>query len=178
MPDRFETPRLWLRRYRGGDADDLAVLKADPETMRWMWSGTCDRQHCVDAIDSCMTDKYMRGLGFLALIDKATGEFVGECGIVHRDDITSIGYLIKRDHWGKGLAAEAVIPLLRHGFSALGRDEIWASTDVGHVASRRVMEKLGMSFRHEQTIANQGRTAFYAITRAELAHGAGYPPSP
>ena len=40
------------------------------------------------------------------------------------------------------------------------------------------MEKLGMSFRHEQTIANQGRTAFYAITRAELAHGAGYPPSP
>src|SRR3569623_3690384 len=57
-----------------------------------------------------------------------------------------IGYAIARSHWGRGLAAEAARAAIAWAFAEHDLDEIWASTHVDHVQSRRVMEKLGMTF--------------------------------
>ncbi len=46
--------------------------------------------------------------------------------------------------WGRGLATEASMPTLQYGFEVLALERIWARTDPPHVASQRVIQRLGM----------------------------------
>ena len=57
-----------------------------------------------------------------------------------------IGYAIARAHWGRGLAVEAARAAVAWAFGEHDLVEIWASTREAHAQSRRVMEKLGMTF--------------------------------
>lgn len=59
------------------------------------------------------------------------------------------GWRLRREHWRQGLATEAAEALLTHGFGSVGLDVVRAETMAVNVASRRVMEKLGM--RHVRT---------------------------
>ena len=54
------------------------------------------------------------------------------------------GYAIARAWWGQGIAAEAGQAVMAWGIQAFGLTRVWASTDVRHVRSQRVLEKLGM----------------------------------
>lgn len=56
-----------------------------------------------------------------------------------------IGYMLHPDHWGKGLATEAAGLLLTLGFDTLGLHRIEAVTRPDNTASRRILEKLGMT---------------------------------
>lgn len=55
-----------------------------------------------------------------------------------------LGYAIARAHWGQGLTVEAAKAAIEWAFAEHDLVAIWASTDVDHLRSRRVMEKLGM----------------------------------
>ena len=55
-----------------------------------------------------------------------------------------LGYAIGRAWWGQGIATEAAAAVMAWGIEAFGLARIWASTDVRHVRSQRVLEKLGM----------------------------------
>lgn len=55
-----------------------------------------------------------------------------------------IGYAIGRPWWGRGIAAEAARAVMAWDTGAFGLTRLWASTDVRHLRSRRVLEKLGM----------------------------------
>ena len=57
-----------------------------------------------------------------------------------------IGYRLLKEHWNKGYATEASFGLLNYGFSNLGLRRIVSSAHVDNIASRRVMEKVGMSY--------------------------------
>ncbi|MET0821258.1 MAG: GNAT family N-acetyltransferase [Aeromicrobium sp.] len=60
-------------------------------------------------------------------------------------DQAEIGWRVMRRHWGRGLATEAALLLLDHGFSTLGLRRIWAETMAANLASRSVMRKIGMN---------------------------------
>jgi ribosomal-protein-alanine N-acetyltransferase len=55
-----------------------------------------------------------------------------------------LGYALARAHWGRGVATEAARAVVEWAWVEHELVEIWASTDVANVRSRRVMEKLGM----------------------------------
>lgn len=168
MPVELETPRLRLRHFTLDDVDRMAAMNADPETMRFMWSGTRKREQVENGIRTNRTKAYPKGIGFLAVVDKASDEVIGQSGIVPEHGEIAIGYLLRKDYWGRGLAAEATRALVVYGFETLELASIWASTNVEHRASQRVMEKLGMCFQHEGPIRDLGTAAFYAVTRAEF----------
>ena len=88
------------------------------------------------------------GLGIWATILKEDGTFVGASGLVYYDNTTDIeiGYRMLQQHWNKGYATEASRGLLNYGFTVLGLKKIVCSAHVGNIASRRVMEKLGMTY--------------------------------
>jgi RimJ/RimL family protein N-acetyltransferase len=56
-----------------------------------------------------------------------------------------IGFTLRRDRWGAGLATEASRLLLAFGFDQLGMHRIEATSHPDNVASIRVLEKIGMS---------------------------------
>jgi RimJ/RimL family protein N-acetyltransferase len=51
------------------------------------------------------------------------------------------------EFWGHGYATEAARASIRHGFEVIGLGRIISTTCADHWASRRVMEKCGMSFQ-------------------------------
>ena len=78
---------------------------------------------------------------------------IGTCGFTSfRLDANSaeIGYVLNRSYWGMGVAPEAVRAVLRFGFLELRLHRIEAHYMIGNDRSRRVMEKVGMTYEGTQ----------------------------
>jgi RimJ/RimL family protein N-acetyltransferase len=60
-----------------------------------------------------------------------------------------LGYRLKRHVWGRGLATEGARELVRKAFTEWLYPKVCARTLSGHLASRRVMEKAGLTFEAE-----------------------------
>ncbi|MDN5855455.1 MAG: GNAT family N-acetyltransferase, partial [Actinomycetia bacterium] len=82
------------------------------------------------------------------------GEFVGLMmlppahGPDQPDDptVAELGYRIARRYWRQGFASEASLALLKHAFEMVRQARVIAQTMNVNVASRGVMEKLGMRY--------------------------------
>ncbi len=84
-----------------------------------------------------------------AVVEKSSGKMIGTCGFAAIDavnDVGEIGYVLNPAYHGKEIAAEAARTVMKFGFDTLGMHRIEARFMEGNEASRRVMEKLGMSF--------------------------------
>jgi len=79
------------------------------------------------------------------------GEALGFAGLSRpswRDGV-EIGWRIKSECWGQGYATEAAAAVLDHAFESLGLDDVISFTAATNVASRRVMEKIGLGYDPE-----------------------------
>ena len=74
-----------------------------------------------------------------------------------------IGWRLNRASWGKGYAAEAAVPILRHAFRTLALDEIVAEIDAENLRSTRLAAKIGM--RRESITGNGNRAAHRFVMR-------------
>jgi ribosomal-protein-alanine N-acetyltransferase len=108
-----------------------------------------------------------RGFCRWKLIDKATGELAGFCGMgfLHlAGEDPEIGWWLARRYWGQGLASEAARFALDDGFERVRLDRIVSIARPENRASTRIMEKLGLKFEREWT--DRGLTLVkYAIDR-------------
>lgn len=143
----LETSRLRLRTLVGGDIPALFAIFSDPETMRY-WS-----RPAMTAVEEAD--------GFLREIERhAEDGSLFQWGIARREDDLVIGtctlfridrehrrcelgYILRRDHWGAGLANEALQALVDHAFSAMGLHRLEADIDPRNAASIRSVERLG-----------------------------------
>jgi RimJ/RimL family protein N-acetyltransferase len=178
----LRTQRLVLRRLTEADADDLARLNSDPEVMRYLAGGAATTPDEVrDKIIPYQLDCYERfgGLGLWAADDRNSGEFLGWFHLRPRrsDGVIDLGYRLRRQTWGLGLATEGSRALIDKGFTELGMDRITAETMAVNRASRRVMEKCGMTlartFPWDGTEPVEGAEqgcVEYALTRHEWQH--------
>jgi len=75
-------------------------------------------------------------------------EIIGWAGLQFLPELdeTEVGFLLDRPFWGKGYATEAALASLEFGFEHFGLDHIIALVHPENLASRRVIEKCGMSY--------------------------------
>lgn len=91
------------------------------------------------------------GFALFAAELRLTGEFIGFIGLSIPNleapftPCIEIGWRLSAAHWNQGLATEGARAALYYGFETLALDEIVAFTVPANIASRRVMEKLGMT---------------------------------
>lgn len=149
----LETERLVLRRFTEADADDLFDLDGDPEVMRFLTGGRpTPRDEIRDETLPRFLDYYERfaGFGHWAAVEKPTGEFLGWFALHPTEsgdpDEVELGYRLRRSAWGKGYATEGSRALVRKGFADLGARRVVAETMAVNTASRRVMEKAGLTY--------------------------------
>lgn len=148
----LETERLVLRRFTEDDAKHVFELDNDAEVMRFINGGIPISMHMVqnDIMPVFLTyDELLPGLGFFAVVEKASASFVGWCCLrpvkpARRE--ASVGYRFRSACWGVGYATEASRALMFKGFADAGLERIIADTYEFNTASRRVMEKLGLRF--------------------------------
>jgi RimJ/RimL family protein N-acetyltransferase len=148
----LETQRLMLRRFTEADVDDLVRLDADPDVMRFVTGGVpTSREEMENEFLPAFLGYYRRyeGFGFWAAVEKATGEFLGwfhfrpHPGAVPGE--VDLGYRLRKSAWGKGYATEGSRALIAKGFTELGVQRVVAEAMAVNAASRRVMEKSGLT---------------------------------
>src|SRR5580658_5073741 len=148
----LETDRLVLRRFTMADAASLVSLYADPDVMRFVTGGIpTSREEIENEFLPAFLGYYQRyeGFGFWAAIEKATGEFLGWFHFRPRADAApgevELGYRLRKSAWGKGYATEGSRALIRKGFTEFGVQRVVAEAMAVNHASRRVMEKAGLT---------------------------------
>jgi len=163
----IETPRLVLRTVNMDDVDDVAsTWKLD--------EGPISREEAQARIAWMLANHQQNTPGklvhlCLAIIAKGTQEFIGWCGLDHRDPTKPnpvLFYLLRASHRGQGLATEAARALLHHAFTELRLPGVDGATAPENVASRRVMEKTGMA--HVGLDEEGGH--FFTLSRDEYGH--------
>ena len=80
-------------------------------------------------------------------------DFVGCAGLRPyklEDGIYELGFHLCVAHWHKGLAEEAARAVIAYAFNSIGAKSLFAGHHPGNVTSRRVLEKLGFRFTHEE----------------------------
>jgi RimJ/RimL family protein N-acetyltransferase len=154
----LETPRLILRQFTEDDVENLFDLNSDPEVMRYLTGGEpTPREVFRDEIIPFHLEVYKRldRLGTWAAESAATGEFLGWFHLRPgpHTDITNVelGYRLRRSTWNMGYATEGSRALISMGFTGLGVQRVFAHTMTVNTASRRVMEKCGLTLVHTTT---------------------------
>jgi RimJ/RimL family protein N-acetyltransferase len=148
----LETQRLTVRQFTEDDVDNLYDLNGDPEVMRYLNGGKpTPREKLQDEVIPFHLAVYQRldRLGTWAAESAATGEFLGWFHLRPGPgaDITNVelGYRLRRSAWNKGYASEGSRALIGMGFTELGVERVFAQTMTVNAASRRVMEKCGLT---------------------------------
>ncbi|UZR95266.1 GNAT family N-acetyltransferase [Chondrinema litorale] len=148
----LETDRLQLRHIVPADFDDLFRMNSDPEIMKYVGDGSVRNKEQMKQELEMLISHYTRkpGLGIWATVLKETNTFIGASGLVYYDDTPEIeiGYRMLKEHWNKGYATEASFGLLKYGFEIMGLKKLVSSAHPENMASRRVMEKIGMTYIH------------------------------
>lgn len=150
-PTGLRTGRLLLRQWAAKDRDAFAEMSADPEVMRHMFPGPLSRAESDALADRLAAQIEERGYGCWAVEVPGVAPFVGFVGLsmpryeAHFTPCVELAWRIARPHWRRGYATEAAAAAMAFGFGPLGLEEIVALTVPANVASRRVMEKLGMT---------------------------------
>ena len=145
------TARLRLRRIDERDVDDLVALDADPEVLRYVSAEPPpDAARVREVVLPRMTESFVDSpFGFFAALDREHDAFVGWFHL--RPDgpdptVLDLGYRLRRAVWGRGLATEGGLALVRWGFAHPHVQRITGHCLADHLASARVLEKCGLEF--------------------------------
>jgi RimJ/RimL family protein N-acetyltransferase len=151
MSTRIETSRLVIRTFEPRDAEAWIAMVNDPAVNRFLPPGPeVTMETFQEVLERRHAMEHEIGYAMWAVDDKATGTFVGQCGIrpVEEDAGPEIdlAYHYTRASWNKGYGTEAVIAVLAHGLGPVGLDRIMAVAVPENTGSWRVMEKAGMRY--------------------------------
>lgn len=172
-PPALSTPRLKLRAHRLEDLPACAKMWADPKVVRFIGGQPFNVQQSWSKILAYAGMWVMKGYGFWAVEEKASGKFVGELGFAdfQRDIKPSfkgapeLGWAFASEAHGKGYATEALRAILKWGDKRLDAERVVCIIDPAHAASVRVAEKCG--FKKARPAVYRGApTVIYERRRA------------
>jgi len=173
--------RVVLREFTMGDVEAMYSYLSDDEVFRHIsWAQpTLDEtaesvREAMEAARATPRPDYE-----LAVTLRETGEVVGQVTLKTdryipriRQRTSELGYMLRRDCWGRGIATEASRLLLDFAFGELGLHRVFAVVDEDNPASIRVLEKLGFrrEARHVKDAFHGGEwftTLIYAVLEDE-----------
>ena len=168
----LETERLVLRMFQADDLDAYATMCADPDVMRYLGDGKpLTRPDAWRQMAMILGHWQLKGYGLWALEERATGALVGRAGFFEPEGWPGfeVGWMLRRESWGRGYATEAAARVLRYAFTELGRERLISLIRPANAPSIRVAERLGERlqgraevFGHEALVYGIDRAAWRA----------------
>jgi RimJ/RimL family protein N-acetyltransferase len=140
------TPRLLLRQFRDDDIEAYAPIVGDPEVMRFLGDRRpMSRSDAWRQMAMILGHWELRGYGYWAVEERATGRLAGRVGYMNPEGWPAIecGWTLGREYQGRGYATEAARAAMTWGFEHLGLDRIISLIDPENLPSIRVAERLG-----------------------------------
>ena len=145
----LRTPRLELREFTEADLPALHRILQEPGIFQYFPNPCAPSLERVQRMIQEQVEQYRQwGFGEWAVEQKDKPGLLGWCGLNYlpETDEYEVAYLLSRNAWGNGYATEAATASLNYGFSEVGLSRIIALVHPENLASRRVAEKIGMTF--------------------------------
>jgi len=143
----LESERLIFRKITTDDFDNLADILRNPDVM-YVWEHTFSDEQINKWIEAQILRYRDHVVGYFAAIQKDTGAFVGQMGLLWSDfdelRALEIGYMLKREYWGMGFATEGAAALTQYAFTEIGLNKVYSSIRPENKRSIRVAERIGM----------------------------------
>ena len=170
MPLPLETPRLLIRPSTLDDAESLFEVLGDPEVTRWLPITPADSVEAVrERLITRVQHQAEQGFSMWTVVERSTGAILGSCGLILVEGVgpeVEVAYHFARGTWGQGYASEAAAACVEFGLGELGIERIVAMAFPENLASRRVLEKIGLE--RVGTVNSYGNELLlYEITRFE-----------
>ena len=154
----LETERLVVRQMAPDDFENVRRFLADPEVMYAYEHGFDD-----DEVRQWIAQNQKRytqdGFGLWLIIEKKTGESIGDCGITWQEakgkPVLEIGYHLEKNKWHQGFAIEAAKACKALAFEKLHAEAITSIIRDTNLASQKVALANGM--KPIQTLIKQYR---------------------
>jgi RimJ/RimL family protein N-acetyltransferase len=154
----IRTDRLDLRMPQADDLAGLMDVLADEETRRFLGPMQADAKGQFDRLLRNVGSWTLYGYGSFAVRLRGTERIVGTCGVFHTwrsfgqgmDDVPEAGWIFHRDHWGQGLAREAMRAVLAWFDHVHGARRIACMIEQGNAGSEKVALALGFRRYGEQ----------------------------
>ena len=173
-PPELESERLIYKKILPENAQDMYDYSKLEEVTRYLlWTPHISLVQTEKYI-KLLQKKYDNGSFWdFGLNYKENGKFIGTCGITSTEDETytvEIGYVLAPEYWGKGIATEAAMNVMRYCFETFGAKRICGKFMEGNNGSMHVMTKLGMTlegiYRRSMYVKGDYKTIHvYEITR-------------
>lgn len=157
----IDTGRLILRSWRDDDVDPFHAICSDPRVMATL-GPVMTRDETAALIERVKARDREQGHTFWAVERQADHALIGWCGVLRGPaglpiaDKAEIGWRLAYDAWGRGFAREAAQASIDWAFANLPDDAVWAITTVDNSRSWGLMERLGMTRRHDMDFDHPG----------------------
>ena len=177
IPESLTTDRLTMVRICHDHEDLLYQIHTDERVMATL-GGPKSRKQNRDWVQEKVQHWEVNGFGLYVFFDHEDN-FIGRGGLLKTEiegkDEVEINYSIGSDHWRQGYATEAATRFIELGFDHLPVESIIAFTLTTNAGSRRVMEKIGLTYSHD--FDHHGNpNALYRVQRTDgVSRGHGMP---
>ncbi|MGB5500088.1 MAG: GNAT family N-acetyltransferase [Maribacter sp.] len=165
-----ESERLYFRKVKPSDFERWLAFHEDPSSMAfWSEEYLSPKAACQLWFDKTFF-RYKNNLGGMcALIDKKTGAFIGQCGLLKQTVDTiqelEIGYSLLPIFRDLGYATEAAIKCKSFAFEHQLAQSLISIIHIDNKASQNVAIKNGMSLDKTITYKNNPVDIFRVISQ-------------
>lgn len=164
----FETRNLLVRQYTMEDLDGLYEVMSNPKVHQF----TKDRNHPWDKLKTQQYIQFFIDKNFVtldcfhgAIIEKASNRIIGLTGLnPYKENEPEIEWKLGVTYWNKGYATEIGKEILKEAFQTTNIIGIYGMAEPENMASRRVLQKIGMKYLGVSDFRDQ-KDAFYYIGR-------------
>ena len=144
----IETPRLQLREMTPADRPALCRILQDSEVM-YAYNGPFSDEEVDEWLERQFARYRQYGYGLWAVVLKATGEMIGQCGLTLQQwngrEMLEAGYLFQRSHWHQGYATEAARACMDYAFGTLNSPLVCSIIRDNNLPSQQVALRNGMT---------------------------------
>ena len=154
-PLSIHTARLTLRPLLPEDASGLHQIYQSEGVLRFFPHPAPPPLEKVQRFIAGQSEHWEKyGYGDWAVVQSSEQMMIGWAGLQYLPELdeTEVGFLLDRPTWGRGYATEAAKGSLGYGFERLNLEHIIALVHLDNLASRRVIEKCGMSYMETITL--------------------------
>ena len=170
--DGQESERLKFRLLKKSDFSIWLEFFKHPDTAKYLGMESITTAHKkTEKWFELIFSRYKNDLGGLnVLIDKQTGKFIGQCGLLIQEidgkQELEIGYSILPKFWHKGYATEAAIKCKNFAFENDFAESLISIIHINNASSQKVAERNGMSAK-SKTEYKTMPVDIYRITKKE-----------
>jgi RimJ/RimL family protein N-acetyltransferase len=141
--------------FRWWSKEDLALARqlwGDIEVTRF-FGGPFSEEEIGERLEREITRMKAYQFQYWPIHLLSDNEHVGCCGLRPyrlEDGIPEMGFHLRPKFWGQGLAVEAARSVIDYAFETIGAKGLSAGHHPGNVNSKKVIEKLGFRFSHDE----------------------------